>query len=233
MAEEPLTGTNEGNTTSNPAALVCTAETCIITKDEQSPLTKAANEDADSGGASTANVVDDNVNGNIEQPAGKNGRKTKKGTTKKQSSNGNLIQIHSEHDFDKLITSKSEGSLILVEFVTTWCGACKSILPLYEELSTKAASTGAADDDDDEDVQIVCTQVICDKNKQTKKLATKYQIGSYPVFLVLEASNNGNKQIDRWEGADQGKLIKVFERFDGDSGGGGKSKKKGKKGKKR
>jgi thiol-disulfide isomerase/thioredoxin len=106
---------------------------------------------------------------------------------------------------------------VIVEFVTTWCGACKSIQSHYEQLASQQHSIGS------DGIVIQATQVICDKNKETKKFATASGVKSYPVFFVYQ---NG-RESTRWNGADVGKLEKAF-----DDGGslnkkrGGKQKKK-------
>jgi len=65
--------------------------------------------------------------------------------------------------------------------------------------------------------------VVCDKNKETKKLATSFGVTSYPVFVIFEHG----QESSRWNGADQGKLEKAFERAAGGGGkGGGKGKQK-------
>ena len=139
----------------------------------------------------------------------------KKPTTKKKSaagsSNPNIHKIHTQQELDSFLSS---NDAVIVEFMTTWCGACKKIEPLWEELATEFVDS------------VACAQVVCDKNKETKKLATTFGIKSYPVFEVFENASSCQK----WNGADTGKLEKAFEKF---GGGGGKGKKGGKGGKKK
>jgi thiol-disulfide isomerase/thioredoxin len=142
-----------------------------------------------------------------------------KGDTKKNqkknaggSASAFIQTVHSQQELSTLLES---NDTVIVEFVTTWCGACAGIAPLYEELAQSAA--------EDQDGPLQAAQVICDKNKETKKLATSFSVGSYPVFVVFE---NGTES-SRWNGADRGKLEKAFERGSGGGGGrGGKGKKK-------
>jgi thioredoxin 1 len=125
-----------------------------------------------------------------------------------------LRALHTQQELDKLI---SQNNAVIVEFKTSWCGACKAIEPLLEELAEVHA----------ESVQV--TVVMCDKNKETKKLATAHNVSSYPVFVLFQ-----NGAVDgRWNGADNGKLEKAFERLSGDGGGRGGGKKRGKGGKRR
>ena len=114
-----------------------------------------------------------------------------------------IHQLHSEQELDRAIKS---NQFVIVEFVASWCGACKSIQDFYNDLSDLYQDS------------IYCTRIVCDKNKQTKKIATSYNIGSYPVFIVFA----NEKVVNRWDGADRGKLEATFER----QGKGSKFKKK-------
>jgi len=125
-----------------------------------------------------------------------------------------LKKIHTQQELETLINS---NEAVIVEFITTWCGACKSIEPLVTELATEHG----------ESVQLA--QVICDKNKETKKLAAAMGVTSYPVFFVFEQS----REIQKWNGADVGKLEKAFDKVGGGGGGGKKGGKKGGGGKKK
>lgn len=47
-----------------------------------------------------------------------------------------VVDIDSEAAFDKTITSAG-GSLVVIDYSTTWCGPCKVIAPKFDELSEK------------------------------------------------------------------------------------------------
>ena len=128
------------------------------------------------------------------------------------SSRSFIKNLHSQQDLSTLIRS---NETVIVEFMTSWCGACASIEPLFETLALSAA---------EEQDGPYAAQVICDKNKETKKLAAAFSVGSYPVFVVFE---NG-RETGRWNGADRGKLEKAFDRLS--QGRGGKGRKKRDKG---
>ncbi|CAB9497366.1 Thioredoxin [Seminavis robusta] len=128
-----------------------------------------------------------------------------------------IKKVYTQQDLDGLLgeASSSFKDVMVVEFVTTWCGACKGIAPLWEEL----ASLHSAD--------VQCAQVVCDKNKETKKLAQAQGIKSYPVFKVYDTQSGNMTQT--WNGADRGKLEKVFDNMSGGKGGGKKGGGKKKK----
>lgn len=125
--------------------------------------------------------------------------------TKTSSSNALMKALHSQQELDAY-TAQNEA--VIVEFSTSWCGACKSIQPMYEELAGANSET------------VKAAQVMCDKNKETKKLAAAHGVSSYPVFVLFAQG----KSDGRWEGADRGKLEKAFERLAGGGKGTGKKK---------
>ena len=125
-------------------------------------------------------------------------------TTTTTTSSVSVRQVHTQQDLDRLLDAtrdddeQQQPRPLLVEFVTTWCSACHSIQPFLDTLAVEHAA------------HIRCARVVCDKNKETKRLAAAYGIQSYPVFVVLEG---GKMTTDRWEGADVGKLEKMFEKY--------------------
>lgn len=79
-----------------------------------------------------------------------------------------IIEINSKQQFDELI--KNGDKKVLVDFKAEWCGPCKMLHPLIEELSNKR---------DD----VVFVQIDVDHNKD---LAQEYNIMSIPSIKVFE-----------------------------------------------
>lgn len=73
-------------------------------------------------------------------------------------------------DFD----SKVESGVQLVDFWATWCGPCKMIAPVLEELA--ADYEGKAD----------ILKLDVDENPST---AAKYEVMSIPTLIVLKTVN--------------------------------------------
>jgi thioredoxin 1 len=130
------------------------------------------------------------------------------------NTSSSLMSIQNLHSQQALNALVSTSEAVVVEFMTSWCGACKGIAPYYEELASSHADLG-----------VQSAQVLCDKNRETKKLAAAYGVTSYPVFVMFE---NGS-DVGKWNGADRGKLEKAFERLSGSNSGRGGAKGRRKK----
>jgi thioredoxin 1 len=72
---------------------------------------------------------------------------------------------------DQTFTNETGAGTVLVDFWATWCGPCKMIAPVLEEL----------DADMGDKVKIV--KVDVDENQET---AAKFGIMSIPTLLVLK-----------------------------------------------
>ncbi|MBK9459760.1 MAG: thioredoxin [Sphingobacteriales bacterium] len=74
--------------------------------------------------------------------------------------------------------------LVMIDFWATWCGPCKMISPIVEDLSKKYKG------------QIMVVKVDADRSKD---LADQYKVKMLPTILFMR---NG-KVVDRVEGVDQ------------------------------
>lgn len=93
--------------------------------------------------------------------------------------------IHYEEDnFNEVIKNK-----VLVDFYATWCGPCKMLSPVLEELSKEI------------DIDIV--KIDVDKNES---LAKEYKVMSIPCLILFE---NG-KEIKRTLGFKSKEELKEF-----------------------
>ncbi|SBC03882.1 thioredoxin [Staphylococcus aureus] len=79
-------------------------------------------------------------------------------------------------DFD----SKVESGVQLVDFWATWCGPCKMIAPVLEEL--------AADYEDKADI----LKIDVDENPST---AAKYEVMSIPTLIVFKDGQPVDKVV--------------------------------------
>ncbi len=81
----------------------------------------------------------------------------------------NMIKEVTKESFENDVLSNDR--LVLVDFWAPWCGPCKMLAPLFEELN-----------DEIEDVEFV--KVNVDENPQ---LAAKYRVASIPTLLAIKS----------------------------------------------
>jgi thioredoxin 1 len=96
----------------------------------------------------------------------------------------------------KIITELAEipdGSLVVIDFFAPWCGPCKRIAPVYEELAKKFP-------------RVTFLKVDVDESED---IASKFSIESLPTFVFLQ---NG-VEVKRIEGADLRRVIEQLESF--------------------
>ncbi|KAL3942929.1 MAG: hypothetical protein SGBAC_002957 [Bacillariaceae sp.] len=218
LRDQDENGDDPNDVSAGQSTMICTAESCSV------PL-NGSNDGTSSGDETTSDSKnkiegESNPTDDTKERNKKNKRRNNKnmgGGT--QQSVSPIQQIHTQNDLNKLL---QQNNTVLLEFVTTWCGACHGIQPLYEELAQTEVENNA-----NSDAMLRSTQVVCDKNKETKKLASMNGVGSYPVFVLYRQG----REVSKWKGADVGKLEKTFENFGGGSGGKRGRDGKGKKGK--
>ena len=111
--------------------------------------------------------------------------------------NENLIFHVNENDFVDKVIEKSENIIILVDFWAPWCGPCKQLTPLLEEVVKEA------------DGLVCLAKINIDENKQ---IAAQMRIQSIPTVVAFY-----NKQItDGFQGVLQKtKIIQFVEKVTG------------------
>ena len=72
---------------------------------------------------------------------------------------------------DQNFATETSQGLVLVDFWATWCGPCKMIAPVLEELDSEMSET----------VKIV--KVDVDENQET---AGQFQVMSIPTLLLMK-----------------------------------------------
>ena len=91
--------------------------------------------------------------------------------------NENVIHIGSEEAFDKLIAGDTP---VLVDFWATWCGPCRMIAPIVEEIANEYAS------------KVVVAKVDVD---EMGELAQRYRIMNIPTLLLFQKGEVVDKAI--------------------------------------
>jgi thioredoxin 1 len=72
---------------------------------------------------------------------------------------------------DQTFTAETKNGIVLADFFATWCGPCKMIAPVLEEL------------DQDMGNQVKIVKIDVDQNQET---ANKFSIMSIPTLLVMK-----------------------------------------------
>lgn len=102
-----------------------------------------------------------------------------------------VINLTSEN-FEKEVLK--EEKLILIDFWASWCGPCKMMGPVVEQIA-----------EDAKDVAKVCKLNI----DEELNLATKYNVMSIPTFILFK----DGKEVERMIGAmPKEELMKIFEK---------------------
>jgi thioredoxin 1 len=84
------------------------------------------------------------------------------------------------HATDQTFSNETESGLVLVDFWAPWCGPCKMIAPVLEDLDSEIGNK----------VKIVKLDV--DENQET---AAKYGVMSIPTLIVLKDGKEVDKVI--------------------------------------
>ena len=91
--------------------------------------------------------------------------------------NDNIIHIGSEEAFDKLITGDVP---VLVDFWATWCGPCRMIAPIVEEIANAYAG------------RAIVAKVDVDEQGE---LAQRYRVMNIPTLMLFKQGQLVDKAI--------------------------------------
>jgi len=99
-------------------------------------------------------------------------------------SNDAGVKVAVGKNFDELVTNSDKD--VLVEFYAPWCGHCKKLVPVYDELGEKMA---------DEDVEIVKMDATAND------VPSAFEVRGFPtIFWVAKGakpvSYNGGREVD-------------------------------------
>ena len=90
---------------------------------------------------------------------------------------GSISQL-TESTFDEEVASSTEP--VLVDFWAEWCGPCKMVAPILEEIATEQAC------------KVRVAKVNADENPG---LATKFNVMSIPTMIVFKDGQEAQRLI--------------------------------------
>ena len=96
-------------------------------------------------------------------------------------------------DFDSQVIQASQTRPVLVDFWADWCGPCRIISPILEQLILDYAG------------QVALAKLEVDEG-ENMKLAGRYQVRGFPTVILFK---NGN-ELDRFSGARSKQAITEF-----------------------
>ncbi|MBP3228698.1 MAG: thioredoxin [Bacteroidaceae bacterium] len=88
-----------------------------------------------------------------------------------------MIKNPSVSDFQALLAT---GKPVVVDFSATWCGPCRMVAPIVEELAQEYAGR----------VEVVAVDV-----DECEELAFKYQVRNIPTILFIKDGEIVSKQV--------------------------------------
>ncbi|KIR01851.1 Thioredoxin [Lachnospiraceae bacterium TWA4] len=87
------------------------------------------------------------------------------------------VQIVNNENFEEVVLNAKEP--VLVDIWATWCGPCKALAPIVEEVANEAKGFSVAKIDADENGDI----------------AMKYKVRSIPTLLVFKDGEVVNRSV--------------------------------------
>ncbi|KAJ1667257.1 glycerol ether metabolic process [Coemansia sp. RSA 1813] len=101
-----------------------------------------------------------------------------------------IVKISSKEQLDKILEKNSKAA---VDFNASWCGSCKAMKPVFNNLAKEHGDVAFLSVDTDENSDI----------------AKEYGITSMPTFKLVDHG----KVVDEVIGANKGKLEKAMTSF--------------------
>lgn len=102
------------------------------------------------------------------------------------------VHIESTTQFSNLLSS---SAIVIADFYADWCGPCKQIAPIYEQLSEQLSRPN----------KITFTKINTDRQQE---LARAYGVRAMPTFMIFKNA----RKIEGIEGADPRRLSAAIKK---------------------
>lgn len=109
-----------------------------------------------------------------------------------------LVEIQSTSQFSTLLAN---STIVVADFYADWCGPCKQIAPIYQELSTHLSKPN----------KITFTKINTDRQQE---LARSYGITAMPTFMIFKNA----RVTDTIQGADPRRLSAAVKKLAEEAG---------------
>ena len=116
-----------------------------------------------------------------------------------------VVKVKTMHQFQTLLEEKDE-KLLVIDFTATWCGPCKHIGPIFDNMA-------------DQNPDVLFAKVDVD---QAHEVAAACGVNAYPTFQFFkrDTATNGaadspekKKCIEQFCGADEEKLVSLVQQL--------------------
>ncbi|KAL7629611.1 Thioredoxin-like protein 1 [Parahypoxylon ruwenzoriense] len=108
------------------------------------------------------------------------------------------LEIHSAEQFSNLLKS---SRIVVADFYANWCGPCKQIAPVYEELANSLSKP-----------KIATFVKVNVEAEGAKPLAAEFAVTALPTFIIFR----DGKVADKIKGADPVQLESILQKLASD-----------------
>lgn len=109
-----------------------------------------------------------------------------------------IVEIQSTAEFSTLLSS---STIVVADFYADWCGPCKQIAPIYQDLSAALAKPN----------KITFTKINTDRQQE---LARSYGVTAMPTFMIFKNA----RVTDTIQGADPRRLSAAVRKLAEEAG---------------
>lgn len=109
-----------------------------------------------------------------------------------------IVEIQSTSQFSTLLAN---STIVVADFYADWCGPCKQIAPIYQELATHLSTPN----------KITFTKINTDNQQE---LARSYGVTAMPTFMIFKNA----RVTDTIQGADPRRLSAAVRKLAEEAG---------------